>query len=534
MRNSFASNIIRAPGREMNSISLKDILGECLEQEIRSLASVDNTIDIEQLMTTPITGVATDSRLVKSGDLFLAYAGITVDSREFVDVVVRKGVAVVLVERSSQWSSIFYIDGIFAIPIDNLPQKMSLIASRFYGHPSHQARVIGVTGTNGKTSTSQFIAVINSLRKNKSAVIGTIGAGFIEEGRHALVETGFTTPDAVSLQSMMAGLVKKGAQLIAMEVSSHSLDQYRADGVLFNTVVFTNLTHDHLDYHGDMTSYQSAKQRLFEFDSIKNKVINFDDSFGRQLLATVAQDGISYSVEDASANIFASRIRLTQKGISCHIRSPWGAGDVSIPLMGVFNLSNCLAALGALCSEGAKFDDITACFKRLSSVPGRMQMVNTGVKEPLVIIDYAHTPDALEKMLKAVRQHCHGELSCVFGCGGDRDKVKRAEMGRIASELAETIVVTSDNPRSEKPELIIKDILSGILTTNTLVIEEDRAKAIFTAIQSADEKDIVILAGKGHEKYQEIDGEKIAFSDLKYARLALSERHSSENRSSTD
>jgi UDP-N-acetylmuramoyl-L-alanyl-D-glutamate--2,6-diaminopimelate ligase len=332
-----------------------------------------------------------------------------------------------------------------------------------------------------------------------------------------------TTPDAISVQRILAELRDAGAKRIAMEVSSHSLVQRRVAGLQVDTAVFTNLTRDHLDYHGDINSYAAAKARLFAMAGLKNAVINLDDNVGRLILTNLDPlvNGISYSVENHSADIHCDRILIDASGIDAEIVTPWGRGRLKSSLLGKFNLANLLAVIGAAGVQGFALDKILQAASALTAVAGRMELVDASAR-PAVVIDYAHTPDALEKALQALRRHCRGNLWVVFGCGGDRDIGKRAEMGKVADHRADKIIVTSDNPRGESPEKIIDQVLLGITRDVSAVV--DRRDAIRTAIADAQPEDVILLAGKGHEDYQILGADRLPFSDQAEARLALRSR----------
>lgn len=475
----------------------------------------------EKFANVAIKGLQIDSRAVRPGDLFFAYPGLTTDSRQFITNAIQCGAQAVLVDKSGSWQDFNVIQGIPVIPIVQLQRKLSELSGRFYGNPSNELSVIGITGTNGKTSTSQFIAAMLHMLEYKSAVIGTLGNGFIDTKPQVLSSSGFTTPDAVALQKVFSELVSQGADAVAMEVSSHGLDQHRVEGVTIDVGVFTNLSHEHLDYHHNLVQYTAAKRRLFEMDCVQHKIINADDEVGRQFLQMFGESALSYSIQHDRADIYAYQVALLANKIDAEINTPWGKGALSIPLMGKFNLSNVLAAIGAICSLGVELDKVLSCVARLSPVPGRLEMIPTEESEPTVLVDYAHTPDALTTILQTLRSHTGGKVWCVFGCGGDRDRSKRSKMGLTVSNLADVAVVTSDNPRSEEPQQIIKDIIGGMLGEAEVVIEEERALAIDSAIAQAAADDIVVIAGKGHEDYQEIKGKKYRFNDREQVSKAL-------------
>jgi UDP-N-acetylmuramoyl-L-alanyl-D-glutamate--2,6-diaminopimelate ligase len=324
------------------------------------------------------------------------------------------------------------------------------------------------------------------------------------------------------MQRILAELASKGAKQVALEVSSHSLVQRRVAGLKINTAVFTNLSRDHLDYHGDINAYAAAKSRLFAMQGLEHAVINSDDSVGRVILANLDQSirAYSFSLENSDADIYCSTIGLSPEGLRASVVTPWGRGEISSPLLGKFNLANLLAVIGAAGAQGYELADILRCIPSLRAVPGRMELVDASA-QPAVVVDYAHTPDALEKALQALRVHCQGNLWAVFGCGGDRDTGKRAEMGEIAQRCADKVVVTSDNPRTESPQQIIDHILQG--TGREVIVELDRRAAIRQAIFAADKNDVILIAGKGHENYQILGAQRLPFSDPTEARLALRE-----------
>jgi UDP-N-acetylmuramoyl-L-alanyl-D-glutamate--2,6-diaminopimelate ligase len=477
-----------------------------------------------------------DTRALAAGDVFLAYAVDGADNRPFIDSAIERGAAAVLFQPENFTGA---VDPAQTLAVPALNELAGSIASGWYGDPSDAMRVIGVTGTNGKTSCSQWIAAALSALGERCAIIGTLGTGMPGH----LVHTGFTTPDAPQLQRSLAQLRDAGAQAVAMEVSSHALHQGRVNGTAFDIAVFTNLTQDHLDYHGTFAAYEAAKARLFGWPELRSAVINRDDEAGRRLLASTRGHArsIAYGLDartnapgsaapHADALLQASNVRATATGTAFHLTtSDWGNADVEVLTLGAFNVSNLLGVLGALLAAGVPFDAALAELAKLEPVNGRMQRLGGRLQndEPLVVIDYAHTPDALEKTLEALRPMAAargGELVCMFGCGGDRDATKRPLMGAIAERLADGVVVTSDNPRSEDPQKIIDQIAAGMRDAARARRIEDRASAILQAIRSAAREDVIVLAGKGHESTQEIMGKKRAFSDQDHARLALAAR----------
>ena len=476
---------------------------------------------------TVITGIATDSRKVMPGDLFIALNGLTVDGRDYINDAVERGAIAVLADADESFS--IRNKGLVAIiSMENLGEHLSDIAGRFYDKPTENLTVIGVTGTNGKTSCSHLIASLATSAGQKSGLLGTLGYGVYQQGALELQQTGFTTPDAVQLQACMHDLQVDSCNVIAMEVSSHALAQHRVDAIHFNIVVFTNLSHDHLDFHKNMASYAAAKRRLFSFEGIDAAVINADDEFGERLAKELRTDSkvFTYSVSDTQADVFAQNTRYSLNSISSDVVSPWGRATITMPLIGGFNLSNALAALTAMLASGGDFDALVAAFSEVTAVKGRMEIVSDSSSQAIdnktVVVDFAHTPQALALALAALRSHTKGQLWCVFGCGGDRDNDKRATMGRIAKNLADSVVITSDNPRSEPAAQIIDDILLGIDDMHDVNVEPDRAAAIAFAIEQAATGDLILVAGKGHEQFQIIGASKLPFSDADVVRQCLS------------
>ncbi|MGH8782755.1 UDP-N-acetylmuramoyl-L-alanyl-D-glutamate--2,6-diaminopimelate ligase [Paraburkholderia sp.] len=479
----------------------------------------------------PAAHLHADTRALAAGDVFCAYAVDGADNRPFIDNALERGAAAVLYQPENFAGQ---PDPAIAHAVPALNELAGPIASGWYGDPSDAMLVVGVTGTNGKTSCSQWISTALTALGTRCAIIGTLGSGLPGQ----LVYTGFTTPDAPQLQRSLAQLLAAGAQAVAMEVSSHALHQGRVNGTSFDIAVFTNLTQDHLDYHHTFEAYEAAKAHLFAWPGLRCAVLNRDDEAGRRLIAAVHGHArvIAYGLDtagshtvDADASLIASNVRATATGTAFHLSSDWGDADVEVATLGAFNVSNLLGVLGALLAADMPFDAALAEVAKLEPVNGRMQRLGGRLQndEPLVVIDYAHTPDALEKTLDALRpiaQARGGELICMFGCGGDRDATKRPLMGAIAERLADGVVVTSDNPRSEDPQAIIDQIVAGMSDPSKVRRIEDRASAILQAIRSAAREDVIVLAGKGHESTQEIMGRKRAFSDQDHARLALAAR----------
>jgi len=457
--------------------------------------------------------LVTDSRKVQPGDAFVAFQGETMDGRNYIPQAISNGASAVLWEEEGyRWNSDTTTPNI-AVP--GLRKQLGEIASAFYGEPSKKLWVIGITGTNGKTSCSHWLARSMSHLGRKSAVIGTLGNGFTD----ALSETVNTTPDPVMLHGLLAEYLGQNAQAVAMEVSSHGLEQGRVTGMKFDVAVFTNLTRDHLDFHGDMASYAAAKRKLFAWPDLKFAVINTDDAFGIELAQFTRQRGVTtLTYGFGEADIRGSDLALDEHGLSMHVSTPQGGARLSAKVMGKFNASNLLAVLATLLVSGVALDQAIAELSQTQPVAGRMQQIG-GEGLPVVVVDYAHTPDALEKALSNLREQCKGALICVFGCGGNRDKGKRPLMGKTASQLADSVIITADNPRNEEPQSIIADILSGIAADDAshIRIEPDRANAIRAAIQQAKAGDVVLLAGKGHESTQHIGDTKFPFNDMAVA-----------------
>jgi UDP-N-acetylmuramoyl-L-alanyl-D-glutamate--2,6-diaminopimelate ligase len=484
--------------------------------------------------------LVSDSRQVASGDVFFAYPGEAADGRNYIAAAVANGAAAVVYdERDFAWDESL---GVPRLAVAGLKKNAGPIAHACLGAPDAGMFTVGVTGTNGKTSCAVWIGQALARLGQTAAVIGTLGVGLFK-GRAApeFDATGYTTPDAVLLAAKLAEVRDAGATALAIEVSSIGLDQQRTSGMHFDVAVFTNLTRDHLDYHGDMASYEAAKVKLFEWPGLKNAVINLDDPAGLRLVAhlragfpalpvtgyTLKSEADQPAIEGV-AILRATHIRSRHAGTEFHLESPFGGATVKTRLVGHFNIGNALAVLGALLAKGVALKGALDAIEALVPAPGRMQQVG-GQDAPMVVIDYAHTPDALEKTLEALRQVAQergGQLWCVFGCGGDRDPGKRAQMGAIA-QAADHVLVTSDNPRSEEPGAIIAQIVAGMSADRPASRHqaiEDRAAAILSAVKHAAKADVILLAGKGHEPYQEIKGRKIPFSDADHAALALTAR----------
>jgi UDP-N-acetylmuramoyl-L-alanyl-D-glutamate--2,6-diaminopimelate ligase len=491
---------------------------QTLSQLLQGLVDVTSQDDVK------VTGMTSDSRLVNTGDLFIAYKNP--DIMAYVQSAIDADASAVVIE-SEQLPDIPR----YSVPVIALPQlcaQAGLIAAKFFGHPSHDMNVIGITGTNGKTTVSYLIAqALDIKNQGKSGLLGTLGYGpfnNISKGPN-------TTPEAVTLQNTFANLQRNKIEAVAMEVSSHGLEEYRVAGVEFDIAVFTNLSRDHLDYHQTMENYAESKRRLFSDYLIKKAVINLDDDFGRELIEEFQNkiELVGYTLKPVSHNqlpvVSVNIISSNASGMTLKVNSPWGEGTLTSGLIGQFNASNLLASLSALCMSGMSFVEALSALSKCSSVPGRMESFRQEGK-PVIIVDYAHSPDALKQVLTDLRSQSSGKLVCVFGCGGDRDQGKRVEMGGIAEALADHIFLTNDNPRHESAEAIIEDIISGIKDHSCFTKELDRRYAIMAAIDSASSNDVVLIAGKGHEDYQEVAGVRHPFSDRLIVQEILKQQNS--------
>ncbi|GAA4999207.1 UDP-N-acetylmuramoyl-L-alanyl-D-glutamate--2,6-diaminopimelate ligase [Pseudoluteimonas lycopersici] len=471
-----------------------------------------------------VTGLVQDSRQVHPGDAFVAVlpARQEVPSTHGLNFAAQAraaGASAILFEPPAPANIAVPAD---AIVVPNLVSRMGEMADRFHGEPSRAMSVVGVTGTNGKTSTVQLLAQAWTLQGRRAGTIGTLGAGLYGEA----VPTGFTTPLVLQVHALLANLRDAGADAVAMEVSSHALDQGRTDHVRFEVAAFTNLTRDHLDYHGDMDAYASAKAKLFAWPGLRAAVLNLDDAFGRELFASLPASvrgiGVSAAGRDDAA-IRAENLRLDGNGIGFDFVVDGVRHRVASPLLGRFNADNLLAVAGVLHAFGAASDAIASLLSKLQPIHGRMNRLG-GNGRPVVVVDYAHTPDALEQALSSLRAHAHGRLLCVFGCGGERDAGKRPQMAAIAERLADGVIVTDDNPRGEDGDAIVADILRGFADASRVIVERDRARAIGLAVDAANADDIVLVAGKGHEPYQEVAGVRHPFDDTAIAKAALERR----------
>jgi len=473
-----------------------------------------------------VSGLTLDSRRVRRGDAFFALRGLHGHGIEFAASAVQRGAQVVLAEAPAVDVDPLNVPLLW---IDDLHAQVGEIAARFYDRPAEAMRVIGITGTNGKTSCVQLLAQALTFLGHRAATIGTLGAGLhgqLREGER-------TTPDAISVQGLLADFRDAGVSHVAMEVSSHALEQDRVAAVDFELAAFTNLTHDHLDYHGSMEAYGAAKAKLFAWPGLQAAVLNIDDAFGHELAAQLPADvkRLRLSMADnAEAEIAASNIVTSSEGLAFQLRTPWGTHALSSHLLGRFNVSNLLTVVACLGALGESFERIVAAVEILQPVNGRMSRLGGQHGLPLVVVDYAHTPDALEQTLTALRAHCAGRLICVFGCGGERDAGKRPLMGAIAARMADIAIVTDDNPRGEDGDAIVAQIVAGMSSARSMAVQRDRAVAIGHALKLARSGDVVLIAGKGHETYQESAAGKRPFDDLAVAHAAL-ERMTWEPRS---
>ena len=498
----------------------------------------NHLIEHLQKLAAPTAKIRSDSRQIKLGDIFFAYpvghGKALRDGRQFIAAALESGAKAVVYDPINMDDQ--FEDHPQCFAVQNLAKHAGILSAQWYSNPSYDLNVIGVTGTNGKTSITQWIAQALDNPSQRAAVIGTLGTGLTG----SLIHTGYTTPDAPTLQTQLSNLRGQGAKQLAIEISSHALDQDRIAGLDISCAVFSNLTQDHLDYHANMAEYAQAKAKLFTQPGLKDVILNMDDPFGRELamqaLARNTEKVWGYALEqtafqgfekfgDRLHQLYTKDLVLVGNGYDVtFVHEGRGSEKLHIPVIGEFNVSNCLAVWGVLLSQGLTISDASKRVSNLKPVIGRMELIQLNKNGPLVIVDYAHTPDALEKALKTLRpiaDQRQGKLWCVFGCGGDRDVGKRSQMGRVVEQFSDEIVITSDNPRSEDPSEIIAMIKSGMTTqTHQAQIIVDRAAAIMAAVRHAKEADIVLVAGKGHESTQEINGKKFDFSDQEHILLA--------------
>lgn len=464
----------------------------------------------QPLPPVKISGLKLDSRQVTNGDCFVAVPGYQADGRHFIQQAMSAGASVVLQQANS-----FSVDAEGAVPLISVPDlfnQLSVIASRFYGSPSGRVNTVGVTGTNGKTTVTHLLAQLYQAVGQKAAVMGTLGSGFVD----ALLAEKNTTPDAFTVQSRLASLANEGANMVAMEVSSHALVQGRVSALQFSAVVATNVSRDHLDYHGSMESYAAAKEDLFRQYPTKARIYNLDDKVVQKWFERAPQDAFAYTIDETPSDqpniLRASEVAYQEAGADFKLHWQGQTILAKSPLLGQFNISNVLAATLVMLADGFLLTTVVEHFSRLRTVAGRMETF-TAPQKALAIVDYAHTPDALEQVLKAARKHCQGKLWCVFGCGGDRDRGKRPQMGATASTYADIVVVTDDNPRTEQPLQIIADIVSGATGQAELQEYPGRRDAVLHSLRSAKAEDVVVLAGKGHEDYQIVGTQALDYNE---------------------
>jgi UDP-N-acetylmuramoyl-L-alanyl-D-glutamate--2,6-diaminopimelate ligase len=488
------------------------------------LAKVENIQPAEhQALDREVTRLCTNSQACQAGDLFIGMPGTRVDGGEFWPSAVAAGAIAALVTPQAASKQPPQADRFLLIETEDMIATCGELAAAFYDYPAQKLNLVGVTGTNGKTTTTHLIEYFLLQSQLPTALFGTLYTRWQSYQKTAT----HTTPFAVDLQFQLASAVEAGSQCAVMEVSSHALAQGRVKGCSFEVAVFTNLTQDHLDYHKDMEDYFQAKALLFAPEYLSGKaIINLDDEYGRRLIEQVGKDRVwSYSVHNADADLYTSELNYQATGVSGLLHTPEGEIPFTSPLVGQFNLANLLAATGTALHLGVKLSVIAATLSQFNGVPGRMERVQiTSDRDISVIVDYAHTPDSLENLLKASRPFISGKMICVFGCGGDRDRTKRPLMGQIAATLADLAVVTSDNPRTENPQRILEDIIAGIPQDREFIVESDRSLAIEQAIVNAQSGDGVLIAGKGHEDYQILGTEKIYFDDREQAKEALKKR----------
>ena len=463
----------------------------------------------------PVPGLTADSRAILPGEVFFAVRGAKRHGLEFLDAARRAG-ALAVVWEPPYAGSLPTDPALPLLVVPELRRQLGLIAGRFYGDPSRRLRVVGITGTDGKTSCAHFIAQALSEvdATGPCGILGTLGMG--EYGRTE--PSPHTTPDPLVVQRWLARLAADGRHYAAMEVSSHALDQGRVNGVEFAVAMLTNLTRDHLDYHGTVEAYAAAKRRLFFEHCPGWAVLNLDDAFGRETAAglrgrtRILGYGLGERPERTDAFVWGEHLELTPAGLRLQVRSSWGDGELVVGLLGRFNASNVLASLATLLALDLPFAEALRRVARTATVPGRMERLSGGFGQPLAVVDYAHTPHALEQALRALREH-GGRLWCVFGCGGDRDPGKRPLMGAVAERLADRVIVTDDNPRTEDPTRIVDAILAGMRRPGAAAVIHDRRTAIVRALAEASADDLVLIAGKGHEEEQIVGTERLPFSD---------------------
>jgi len=488
-------------------------------------ALLQDLLPVPENADRPVTGLCADSREVQPGDLFIARRGLRVEGADYIDAALERGAVAALWEPQPDvtavpvaWRHPASGTPVPVLAMPDLAAQLGEIADRFYANPSRALTITGITGTNCKTSVSHFLAHALS-EETPWGVIGTLGTGLVGE----LTPTTHTTPDVIRVHRILAELRESGAAGVAMEISSHALDQNRVDRVRFDFAVFTNLSRDHLDYHGDMASYAAAKRRLFRWPDLQGAVINADDPAGRALAAELPSSlpVLRYGLDPArEPDLLARGVTLIPAGLQAEVVTPAGEGRLNAPLLGRFNLANLLATLGVLLQHGMALETALSRLASLPPVPGRMERFGGGGL-PQVVVDYAHTPDALAQVLTALREHRPARLVCVFGCGGDRDRGKRPLMDEVAERLADRVIITDDNPRTEDPAAIRGEILAGVARPGAVTVISDRRAAIHRAVAEAEADDIVLVAGKGHEDWQILAAGRIPFRDADEVQAAL-------------
>ena len=467
--------------------------------------------------------ICDDSRLVNKGDVFFALKGIESHGCDFIDKVINSNAAAVIYEPPYEFTQSDATIPI--IPVDNLRSLLGEIANRYYDYPSKSMNIIGVTGTNGKTTVAWLIKSCLNNMGYECGYVGTLGYG-----TESLKKLSLTTPSCISLHKILSNLSKSGAKYSVIEVSSHAIEQNRIAGIEFDSVIFTNLSRDHIDYHNSMEEYGAIKARLFTKIKSKVKIINISDAFGKSLISQIEEDVIASSIKKIEPSNYKKFISVEEKklvefGYIIRINSSWGNKEIFLPFIGEFNIENSIQAFASLLSYDFSLNEISDAIKKCNPPKGRMQLIqlNKNYDLPKVFVDFSHTPSSLNLAINAIRDHFHNrKIWCVFGCGGNRDRGKRRLMGKIAEENADYIVVTSDNPRNEDPDAIILSILEGI--TSDVQTIKDRSQAIEYAVMSADEKDIILIAGKGHENFQITKNKTIEFSDQGISSEALKKK----------
>lgn len=486
------------------------------DKKLREL--LDGLVEMSSSGEVMINHLTMDSREARKGSLFVAVPGINTDGREFINHALEQNTAAILYETDG--ASDLPESNVPMIAVSGLREKIGVIANRFFDSPSSDLVVIGVTGTNGKTTCTQLLAQLLDAQDKRCAVIGTLGYGFLGQ----LASASHTTPDAIKVHSLLDRFRDDGAAYVCMEVSSHALEQGRVDGVLFDLALFTNLSRDHLDYHGTMEAYGAAKSSLFFVSSLRCAVINADDEYGQQLIKKLKRDRTELNVIGFGfdqGEVRARTFEPIKRGMNIYFETPEGDLKAQAPLLGKFNVANLMAVVAAWIGLGGKPGDLGKHLSELRPVAGRAESFGGINHQPWVVVDYAHTPDALEKILQALRPHTREKLWCVFGCGGDRDSGKRPQMGEIAERLADVVIVTDDNPRNESADSIVEEIISGMKSRPQVV--HSRQEAIKTAIDEAISDDVILVAGKGHEDYQQVGSDFISYSDRETVRQLLEE-----------